>query len=189
MAIISTPDLDEATPEVAAIYEHDLATWGSIQQHTRVVAMNPAAYRAWSALTAAISAELGFRRYELVTLAAAAGVRSEHCRLAHGAKTLAEIPEQQLVRIARDFRDAGLTDAEVEMMAFAERVSVDAASMTDEDSRRLREVGFTDVEIVNIALAAAARNFYSRAIQSLGVGVDVPTALSPELRDALVESL
>ncbi len=33
------------------------------------------------------------------------------------------------------------------MMAFAEKVSTDAASMTDADSLRLREVGFSDREI------------------------------------------
>jgi alkylhydroperoxidase family enzyme len=58
--------------------------------------------------------------------------------------------------------------------------------MTEDDTLRLRAAGFTDVEIVNIAMAAAARNFYSRAIQALGADVDVPTALSAELRDALV---
>lgn len=60
------------------------------------------------------------------------------------------------------------------MMAFAERVSQDAYAMTDDDSRRLREQGLSDTEIVNIALAAAARNYYSRAIQALAVDVDVP---------------
>jgi len=186
MTIISTPEPADATGVVADIYAHDLATWGSVQQHTRVMAVNTDAYRAWEALAGAIIGALGFRRYELVTLAAAKGAKSEHCRLAHGAKTLAEIPEDQLVRIARDYRDAGLTDAEVEMMAFAERVSTGAASMTEADGGRLRAVGFSDVEIVNIALAAAARNFYSRAIQSLAVEVDVPPVLSAELRDALV---
>ena len=95
----------------------------------------------------------------------------------------------ELVRIARDYRDADLSEAEVAMMAFAERVSQDAYAMTDDDSRRLREHGFTDREVVDIALAAAARNYYSRAIQALAVEVDVPPEMSPQLREALVGGL
>jgi len=52
-----------------------------------------------------------------------------------------------------------------------------------------RDLGFTDREIVDIALAAAARNYYSRAIQALAVDVEVPPQLSPQLRDALVGGL
>ncbi len=36
----------------------------------------------------AVVADLGFRRYELVTLAAARAIGSESCLLAHGRKSL-----------------------------------------------------------------------------------------------------
>ena len=75
------------------------------------------------------------------------------------------------------------------MMEFAEKVSRDASSMTDDDSRRLRAAGFSDREIVDIALAAAARNYYSRACQALAVEIEVPADLSPALREALVAGL
>jgi alkylhydroperoxidase family enzyme len=58
--------------------------------------------------------------------------------------------------------------------------------MTEADAQRLRDAGFSDDEIVDIAIAAAARNFYSRALHALGVPVDVPPDLSPALRDALL---
>jgi uncharacterized peroxidase-related enzyme len=189
MSILATPTPDEATGLVAELYQEDLDAQGYVASHTAVMALNPEAVRAWEGLIRSIARPLGTRRYELVTLAAAHGLRSRHCLLAHGARTLAFIDEPDLVRIARDYRDADLSEAEVEMMAFAERVSQDAYAMTDDDSRRLREVGFTDREIVDIALAAAARNYYSRAIQALAVEVDVPPRLSPELRDALVDGI
>jgi alkylhydroperoxidase family enzyme len=97
--------------------------------------------------------------------------------------------EDQLVRIALDYHDAGLSQAEVTMMEFAERVSRDASSMTDADSLRLRSVGFSDRDIVDIALAAAARNYYSRAIQALATPVDELPGLSERLRDALLAPL
>lgn len=58
--------------------------------------------------------------------------------------------------------------------------------MTDDDSRALREAGFTDRQIVDITLAAAARNYYSRPLQALAVPTDQVPGLSPELVDALL---
>jgi len=57
--------------------------------------------------------------------------------------------------------------------------------MTDADSQRLRDAGFTDREIVDITMAAAARNFYSRSLRALAVEVDVP----PDLDDAIVSAI
>ena len=189
MSIIATPEPTEVAGLAAEFYEDDLAHMGYVPEHTRVMAVNPEAYAAWEQLVGAIAHPLGIRRYELVTLAAARGVRSEHCLLAHGNKTLRYIDEDLLTRIARDYRTAGLSEAEVAMMEFAEKVSTGSHEMTDADSLRLRELGFTDREIVDIALAAAARNYFSRAIQALGVAVDVPPGLPDTLREALVDGL
>ena len=186
MTIISTPEPDEVSGDAAELYAEDLAAMGYVPSHTRVMARNPAAVRAFENLIRASIRTMDKRRYELVTLAAAQAIGSRACRLAHGRKSLEVFDEQQLARIARDFHDAGLTDAEVAMMEFAARLSRDSATMTDADALRLREHGFSDDEIVDIALAAAARNFYSRALHALAVPVDVPPDLSPELRDALL---
>ncbi|WP_125612548.1 hypothetical protein [Specibacter cremeus] len=91
--------------------------------------------------------------------------------------------------IAWDYHDAGLSEADVAMMEFAQKLSTNAAAMTDADGLRLRDVGFGDREIVDIALAAAARNYLSRVLQALDVDVDVPPGLSGVLRQALFEPL
>jgi hypothetical protein len=61
--------------------------------------------------------------------------------------------------------------------------------MTDDDGRRLREAGFTDRQIVDITLAAAARNYLSRALQALAVPVEDLPGLSPALAAALLSPL
>ena len=86
-------------------------------------------------------------------------------------------------------RHAGLTDAEVAMMQFAERIAREGATMTAADSLALREAGFSDPEIVDIAIAAAARVYLGRMLQALAVEVDVPERLSEPLRSALVDGL
>ncbi len=189
MSIIQTTEPDQATGHIAEVYAKDVAERGSVAEYTRVMTVNPEAYAAWEQLIAAIVAQLGKRRFELITLAAAQGTHSAHCRIAHGWKTLGLIDEHQLERIARDYRDADLSEAEVAMMEYAERVCTGAAGMTEEDSLRLRRHGFTDREIVDITLAASARNYFSTAIQALAVGVEIPPGMSGELRSALLSTI
>ena len=189
MSIIQTTEPDEATGHIAEVYAKETAERGSVAEYTRVMSVNPEAYAAWESLIRAIVAQLGKRRFELVTLAAAQGTHSAHCRLAHGRKTLPLIDEDQLIRIARDYRDADLSEAEVAMMEYAERLSTDAPDMTEDDSLHLRAVGFTDREIVDITLAAAARNYFSKAIQALAVDVEVPPGMSDRLRGALLSTI
>lgn len=189
MSILHTVGEGEAQGAVAAAYAADRAVLGYVPSHTRVLAMNPEAFEAWKSLQGSIAGSLGMRRYELVTLAAALGIGSRHCRLAHGKKSLKYFDEHELLRIASDYRTAGLEDAEVAMMDFAVKLSTDSAAMGEADSRRLRDLGFSDREIVDITLAAAARNYLSRILQALDVDVDVPPKLSEEMRGALLDPL
>ncbi len=189
MTILQTAEPDEVTGLAAELYAEDLEHLGYVPSHTRAMALNPEAVRAFEALVRSVAPGLGMRRYELVTLAAAGAIGSGACRLAHGNKSLKYIDADELERVARDFRTAGLPPEEVAMMEFAERLSRDSSTMTEQDATVLREHGFSDREIVDIALAAAARNFYSRSLHALGVEVDVPPSLSPRLKDALLAGM
>ena len=189
MTILKLTSEAEASGLKAEIYADDVRSLGYVPSHTKAMSLNPEAYLAWESLTKAISSSLGLRRYELVTLAAAQVIGSSHCRLAHGKKTLKVIDEDQLLAIARDFHDAGLSTAEVAMMDYAVKLSTYAAAMTDDDARQLRDLGFSDREIADITMAAAARNFFSRSLLALAVDLDVPEGLSQDLQDALLAPL
>jgi uncharacterized peroxidase-related enzyme len=189
MTILNTPAEDEVTGLAAEMYADDLASIGYVPSHTRAMAINPEAEHAFVELIRTIAPSLGMRRYELVTLAAAGAIGSVSCVLAHGQKALGYLDADELLRVARDFRNAGLPAAEVAMMEYAAKLSRDSASMTEQDAAVLRDHGFTDREIVDIALAAAARNFYSRTLHALGVEPDVPRRIEPALKDALLAGI
>jgi len=184
--IVKPPAVDGAVGAVAEMYEEDLHADGFVGSATQAMAINPDANQAFEALLGAIVPSIGVRTYELATLAAARGIPSPHCLLAHGRKALrAEaLNEDQLERVAIDYESAGLSGADVAVMRFAEKVSMDVAAMTDADSQSLRDQGFTDRQIVDIALAAAARNYLSRALRALAVPVDDVPGLSPRLASA-----
>jgi len=186
--IVIPPAESNAAGHVAAMYAGDLESDGFVFAHTKAMAINPEAHEAFEALIRAIVPSIGVRNYELATLGAARGIRSQHCLLAHGRKTLRAnaMDEDQLRRAAVDYREADLSPADVAVMAYAEKLSTDAASMTDADSQELRDLGFSDRQIVDITLAAAARNYFSRTLQALAVPLDEVPGLSPALTDALL---
>ena len=189
--IVVPPALDEAEGHAAEMYESDLRDNGFVFSHTRMMAMNPEAHQAFEALVRAIVPSIGVRTFELATLAAARAIPSPHCLLAHGRKTLRAqaLTEDQLERVARDYESAGLSEADVAVMRFAEKLSTDAGGMTDGDSQSLRDNGFTDRQIVDIALAAGARNYYSRTLQALAVPVESVPGLSTALTAALLSPI
>jgi uncharacterized peroxidase-related enzyme len=189
MSILATTPESQAFGVKAKIYDDDVRIHGYVAKHTKDLAVNPEAYLAFEALISAITQNMDVRRYELVTLAAAQALGSAHCRLAHGAKALKAIDEDELVQIARDYHRAGLSPREVAMMEYAERLSTDAVTMTEADTLELRDHGFSDREILDITLAAAARNFMSRTLHAIAAEVDVPTKLSAQLRSALLAPL
>jgi hypothetical protein len=95
--------------------------------------------------------------------------------------------DEPLLEIARDHRNANLSEIDVAVMDLSERVVDDATSIGDSDTRRLRELGLSQGEIMDVVLAAAARCFFSKALDALGVRADASYAgLLPELREVLV---
>lgn len=154
--------------------------------YERAFEARPEVYAAWGELNGAIKAGMDLRRYELVTLAAARRLRSSYCCLAHGS-ILDERFGEPVRDIALDHRTAGLDDVDIAVMDLAERVVDDATSIGDEDLQPLRDLGLSEAEIMDVVLAAAARCFFSKTLDALGVQPDASYAsLDPELRDALV---
>jgi uncharacterized peroxidase-related enzyme len=154
--------------------------------YERAFAPRPAVYEAWQQLNGAIKAQMDLRRYELATLAAAQRLRSSYCSLAHGT-VLAERFGEPVARIAADHRAAGLDKIDVAVMDLAEQVVDDATSVSATDLKRLRDLGLSDEEIMDVILAAAARCFFSKTLDALGVQPDPGYRdLEPGLREVLV---
>ncbi len=154
--------------------------------HERAFAERPEVRAAWMELNTAIKEGMDLRRYELATLAAARRLRSSYCCLAHGTVLLEQFGEP-VREIALDHRAAGLDEVDVAVMNLAERVVDDATAIGEEELRPLRELGLTETEIMDVVLAAAARCFFSKTLDALGVLPDASYRdLDPGLREVLV---
>jgi uncharacterized peroxidase-related enzyme len=154
--------------------------------YERAFEARPDVYAAWRELLGAIKANIDPRRYELATLAAARQLRSSYCSLAHG-KVLIEEFGEPVLQIATERDSAGLAEVDLAVMDLAERVAADATAIDDAALQRLRDLGLSDEEIMDVVLTAAVRSFWTKTLDAIGVRPDASyRELEPELREVLV---
>jgi alkylhydroperoxidase family enzyme len=145
----------------------------------------PGVYAAWRGLVGAIRENMELRRYELATFAAAQRLRSTYCSIMHGNVLRNEVGED-VVAIVND-REGTLDTVDLAVMDLAERVVVDATSITQADLQVLRDLGLSDGEIMDVVLAAAARCFFSKTLDALCIQADAQfQELAAELQAAFV---
>ncbi|TWD79842.1 putative peroxidase-related enzyme [Kribbella amoyensis] len=178
MTFIRTPSTDED------FFEQNRVAAGYVPNYVGTFAARPAVYEAWKQLNTAIRSSMDLRRYELATLAAAAALRSSYCSLAHG-KVLAEkfySPDEVAALVSTPPADP----VDRAVMAFARKVALAADRVTQADVDELRGVGLSDDDVLDVALAAAARCFFSKTLDATGTAPDAAFhSLPTQLREAL----
>jgi uncharacterized peroxidase-related enzyme len=128
---------------------------------------------AWRNLIKSIIENMDTRRYELVTIAAAAKLHSSYCMLAHGSVLKEKFyTSDQLNEIVTNPDSPLLTPIEKAIMRFAENIVIDATSITPKDIDELRNLGLKDEEIFEIVTVATARCFFSKTLDALGAEPD-----------------
>jgi len=74
-----------------------------------------------------------------------------------------------VMKIARDFRSAGLDEEDLAMLEYAEKITVHGEEIDQADIEKLRRAGWTEREILDIAALTCYRIFISRMADALGV--------------------
>lgn len=161
----------DATGEIAEIYAKEKSAAGFVPESARCFTTRPDLLPIFDAFFDGVRSgfSLGAREWMLITFIAAKHIPSTYCSHVYGRRLQAELGSKAAVlAIQRDFRDAGLPDRDVEMLAYAEKVTNSAYRTTEADIERLRAVGFTDQQICDIALCASFRCFLSRFVDAVG---------------------
>ena len=188
MSYLATIDEDGATGATAQMYEVDRSALGYVPNYTKIFSPRPEVYAAWKQLNGAIKSGMDLRRYEVATVAAARQLRSSYCALAHGEILAnAHLDESAVRQLAGDAADVELDPLDAAIARLAEKVARAAADIEESDYDELRALGRSDVEILDIVLATAARCFFSTVLEATGTLADpVFTTRIPEvLRTAL----
>jgi uncharacterized peroxidase-related enzyme len=164
---------EEATGRVADIYKAHKAQLGFVMAAAKCFTARPDLLPIYTEFADKIRAgfSLGLREWRLITLIAAKHVPSTYCSYVYGKQLIGELGSKEAVlAVQRDFRNAGLSPRDVEMLAYAEKIAKDVSQVSQADIDRLRAVGFKDQEICDIALCAALRCFVSRFFDAVGAG-------------------
>jgi uncharacterized peroxidase-related enzyme len=162
---------DEAAGRVGEIFAAQKAQMGFVMEANRCWTTRPDLLPAYVDFLEKVRGgfSLGQREWRLITLVAARETRSTYCSLVYGRQLVEDLGSKEAVRAFQgDYRNVGLPEKDVEMLAYAEKVAKDAASIGPADIERLRKAGFSDRQIGDIALCAAFRCFVARYFDATG---------------------
>jgi uncharacterized peroxidase-related enzyme len=187
MAFIRTIPPAEAQGPVREMYQQVERQFGYVPNWARAFSLRPGVRDGWAALLTSIQSNLPVRTYELATLTAARALRSSYCSLAHGSVLANKVFDAATVTaVMKDAPEAPLEPGERAMMAFVEKVVLNADRVSAADIEILRSHGYRDEHIFDVAATAAARCFFSKLLDALGVQADSTfNNLDPTLREAL----
>ncbi len=172
MSFIETTSPADAEGEVAAMYLRQQSSWGYVPSYAKVFCHRPEVMARWGQLLAEIKRPMDRRRFELVTFVAAQELRNTACSLAHGKALRPFFTDEQIVAIAAGRLDGVLDAPEQAMVRYSRQVARDAYRVTPEHVAALREHGFSDAEVFDIAATAAGRAFFTKMLDALGVEAD-----------------
>ncbi len=171
---VRTIDPSDAEGDVASIYDNEMASMGKVMEATQCWTARPDILAPVEHLLNQIrdGFSLGLVNFRLITLVAAKHVPSSYCSHVYFKSLSGTIGREQALAVHRDYRNAGLTEQQVAMLAYTEQITVDASQIDQDDVDSLRAVGLTDLNIADIALAASFRNFLGRYFDAVGARVE-----------------
>ena len=74
-------------------------------------------------------------------------------------------------QVKSDWREMELTPGERAMLEYVEKLTLTPSAMNEEDVQKLRDVGWTDRDILDIVHVCAYFNFRVRVVDGLGLEV------------------
>jgi uncharacterized peroxidase-related enzyme len=174
--------------DMQALYDEDVADSGYVWNASRLWAHQPGTLKQlFELMSDAFRASgLGFRQRGILVAAAASALGDSYCSLAWGGK-LAGASDAALAAAVLTGGDAGLTEQEKAMAAWARKVARDPNATTLGDVQVLRESGLDDGQIFAITAFVALRLAFSTINDSLGAQPDAQLAesLPAEVRESV----
>ncbi len=188
MSYIETTPPEQASGDVDRMYRRLQGSAVQLPNYARVFCHRPGLMAAWVEMQAEVRGQLAERTYLLANLSAARSGGSSYCALAFASRLLAgHYSEQELLAILGETDASPLSAAEQAVWTLAGQVASDSSEVSQKQVDALRRAGCSDSTVFDIVATAAARCFFSRIPDALGVRPDAHYRdLSPALRRLLV---
>ncbi len=166
----------EATGELAELYRRFGNPDGTVDNVLKVHSLNPASLRAHCALYVQSMHDrspVSRAEREMVGVAVSRANGCAYC-LEHHAAGLARLLPGDREHAAAELMNGSvesLTPRERAMVAYAEKLTREPASMTRADVDALRDAGLTDREVLDVCQAAAYFAYANRIVLGLGASL------------------
>jgi alkylhydroperoxidase family enzyme len=176
------------SPLVRALYDQDLADGGYVRNGSRLWVHQPETLnRLFELMSQAFTPSgLNFRQRGVLVAAAASALGDSYCSLAWGGK-LGKASDAAVAAGVLNGSDAGLTDQEKAMAAWARKVAKDPNATTPAHIQALRDAGLDAGQIFAITAFVALRLAFATINDSLGAQPDAQLvqSLPQQVREAV----
>jgi uncharacterized peroxidase-related enzyme len=176
------------SPQAQELFDEDIKDDGYVWNVTRLWARQPGTVNELFELMSRAfkPSGLSFRQRGILVIAAASALGDSYCSLAWSGK-LGQAEGALLAAGILNGADAGLTDQERVMAAWARKVARDPNATTPADIQALRDAGLDDGQIFAITAFVALRLAFSTVNDALGAQPDAQLvqSLPPEVREAV----
>ena len=170
---LDLPMADPLPEETRKYFDLCREKLGMVPNVLRAYAFDPAKLNAFTAMyNDLMLGDSGLTKLEreMIAVVVSSINRCWYCQVAHGAAVRALSGEPRLGEaMVMNWRAAGLEARQSAMLEFAEKVAEDSARITDADRTTLREAGFSDRDIWDIASVAGFFSMTNRIASATGM--------------------
>jgi uncharacterized peroxidase-related enzyme len=167
---------DQAEGTLSEVYDRIARTRGRVSNIMRVQSLAPGAMAAHMDLYLELmfsKGGLSRAERELVAVVVSMANRCEYCTLHHAAALEAWWKDAERVeRLKEDPAGVDLSPRERALARYARTLTLSPVTVEAEDVERLRGVGLSDEEILQVNMITAYFNFVNRI--AVGLGVEAP---------------
>jgi uncharacterized peroxidase-related enzyme len=172
LARLHVPDEEDVPKEVKELWAGPRERLGFVPNVLRVFALRPRHLLAWWAYyDELLRGESGLTKAQREMIAVVVSVtnRCHYCIVSHSAALRKLTKDPDFVdRLATGYKYAELDQRDRTMLDFAVKLTEASDRCGDEDLEALRDAGWNDEEIMDIAQVAAMFNFTNRLASGLG---------------------
>jgi uncharacterized peroxidase-related enzyme len=172
ISFLALPDREDVPEGVARLWDKAQEAFGFVPNVFRAQAVNGEQFLAWWGyfnLLVNKEGHLSNSDRELLAVVVSSVNRCTYCEISHGAalRTFTEDPVTADL-VASNWRQANLPEREAAMCAYAEKLTLHPAEVTQADLEPLRAVGLDDHEVVELVQVVGMFNLTNRVSTALG---------------------
>jgi uncharacterized peroxidase-related enzyme len=169
---LRVPSEDDAPAEVQALFDKANEKLGFVPNVLRVYALRPRHLELWNAFYDELmrgESSLTKVQREMIAVVVSTVNRCHYCMVSHGAFLRKLTGDPLLVEQLRtNYAYAEIEPRERAMLDFAVKLTERSSACTEEDVQALREAGWSDEDVMDIAEVAGMFNFTNRLASGLG---------------------